>query len=137
MNQSCRTTLTGLARAVGVALVVYVVWLTSITDARAGVIVAAVSEMSQGSRSEPPAAPATPAVSDLEQASLLLSSTNTGGGAGSQSPTFGPGAGLVALVSEGPATTPKTLVSRLFLFGRLSLPSPLEDRFFRPPRLCN
>jgi hypothetical protein len=79
--------------------------------------------------------PVAPRFSNLEQASLLLGTTNNTGGAGSQSQSNGPSAGLVAVVSEGVATSQSSLVSRLIAFSRVSLPSPLEDRFFRPPRV--
>ncbi|MGH7136037.1 MAG: hypothetical protein ACREHD_09875 [Pirellulales bacterium] len=124
-----------------------VTWQAGSSAAQAGLIVAAdestgavieggmsgqsaPSDRSPGDRS-----PADPLAQENESPSLLYGTANSGSGAGSPSPTFGPSAGLVALVSDGPSTAPNTLTSRLSLHSRISLPSPLEDRFFRPPRV--
>jgi hypothetical protein len=136
MNQNWTSRLAALARTMCVVLGA-AIWFASSADARAGVIV--ISEAAIGEMSSPAApvtpVPADPVVGDLEQASLLLSTTNGTGGAGSHSTTNGPTTGLVAVVTEGHATAQTSLVSRLFPFSRVSLPSPLEDRFFRPPRV--
>ena len=121
-----------------VAVAACAVWLASSVDAGAGVIVA-TDLQSVGGMSAPPTPaapqPVSPLVGDHEQESLHLGTTNNTQGAGSQAPTNGPGTGLVAVVSQRPATAQNTLISRLALFSRISLPSPLEDRFFRPPRV--
>jgi hypothetical protein len=115
--------------------VVLAVWCAS-SDANAGVIVATDVAIGGMSPSQAPAVPepAKPLVRDVGQLSLLYGTNHTNG-AGSPAPTSGPGSGLVALASETLATTPNTLISRLALFSRISLPPPLEDRFFRPPRV--
>jgi hypothetical protein len=112
------------------------VWFASGDRANAGVIVATDAWIGSMSAPQTPVAPepAKPSLRKLDLASLLSSTTNTSG-AGSPAPSFGPSAGLVALSSDVLVTAPNTLISRLSLFSRLTLPSPLEDRFFRPPRV--
>jgi len=133
-HRSCRAS--GF-RAMCVAGAALVVWLVSLGDATAGVIVncdAVLSgEMAAPQRPVDPQ-PAMPLIRDRQQPSLPPSVTNNAGGAGSQPPSVGPSAGLAALASEAPTTAQSNLVSRLTLCSRISLPSPLEDRFFRPPR---
>ena len=134
-----------MRRMLCVAIGAWAVWFSAAADADAGVIVATdlqmmgVQSVGGMSASQSPAVPqpVSPLVRDRQQESLLNGTTTNTGGAGSPTPTFGPSTGLVALVSEGPATAQTSLVSRLALASRISLPSPLEDRFFRPPRLCD
>jgi len=127
-----------LTRTTCVAAAACFVWFASSVDAVAGVIVAsdtAIGEMGRNSHTRPVPEPAKPLVQELELASLLGTTANNTGGAGSPAPTFGPSTGLVAVVSERPETAQNMLIFRLSLFSRISLPSPLEDRFFRPPRV--
>jgi hypothetical protein len=132
-----------LTRTLCVAVGALAIWFASSAGATAGVIVASdatigatTSSSASLASSQTPSAPepVKPNIRDLAQASLLYGPTNNTGGAGAPAPTSGPGSGLVAFVSERPATAPNTLISRLSLFSRIALPSPLEDRFFRPPR---
>jgi hypothetical protein len=139
MTSNRTSRLAMLTRITCAAAVACLVWFASIGDVAAGVIVvsdAAIGELAS-SHERPVPEPAKPVVREVELASLLNTTTNNTGGAGSPTPTFGSAAGLVAIVSEAPATSRNGLISRLSLFSRLALPSPLEDRFFRPPRLSN
>jgi hypothetical protein len=114
MDQNCKSRLAILVRSV--CVLGLGIWFMSTADANAGVIVAteaAVGEMAPPATPVSPV-PAAPVLRDLEQASLLLSSTNGSSGAGSQSTSMGSTTGLVALVSEGQATAKTSLVSISF-----------------------
>jgi hypothetical protein len=129
------------------AAVACVIWGAFSPGANAEMMVAAdimaanaviSGEMAMGgeiSSSQSPAASQSglPLVHDQREVTVLVDTANNSG-AGSPSPTNGHNTGLAANVVEDPETSQNSLVSRLSLLGRACLPSPLEDRFFRPPR---
>lgn len=79
--------------------------------------------------------PAFPLVRHGLHESPLFGAMNETGGAGSQTTTSGASHGLAVLDRDRPVPGPASIASRLYAIGCLWLPSPLEDRFFRPPRV--
>jgi len=137
-----RLTVLMLRRVVAVA--VGAVLLGSAGNAAAGLIVSTdvelvsadlqtVGGMSPADESETPLPVSIFALQRIE-GTLLCSGGNSSSGAGPQSPTSGPSSPVAGFATEPPKVTHSCLSSRLSQFSRLWLPSPVEDRFFHPPR---
>lgn len=135
-----RSRWTKAIRTMCVAAAVLLVSTAVSGEARGGLIVNC--DMSVGGDMNAPQHPAddqplVPQVCERQQYALLfLGTLGDGGGAGSQSPTSSLSTGLIAMISDEPHCDQPPLSSRLALYSRIRLPSPLQDRFFRPPRIA-
>lgn len=130
-------------RMMRVGVAVLAVSFVVASRADAGVMVAGDSEpvardaIPGGLAGSPTPVPdkSSPRINEWQGVPLFDGSSPTSGGAGSQTNSGGSSLSVIALVSESPRTAQSSVVSRLALCSRISLPSPLEDRFFRPPRV--
>lgn len=124
--------------AMCVTVAVLLVVLAFSAEASAGVIVNCDAMLSsEMAVSESPATPCPPMpLTRDNQRVLLHAGVTTGtGGAGSPSTNHGSGTVSAALTSLTTASVELAFSSRLRLCWRAFLPSALEDRFFRPPRV--
>ena len=115
------------------------VWFAGRGDVCAGVIVNCEptigGEMAASQwTANPPSS--IPIARDWKLVLQHLGAANNSGGAGPQSPTYGPSMVSAALINARCAMTQAILISRFTLSRRISLPSLFKDRFFRPPRLA-
>ena len=122
-------------RAMGAALGVWIVAIGCSQSAEAAVVCGSAlrGKLIATSSSSAPRRQ-LPLARDRQHDLQLLSATSDAAGAGSSSPTQASSASALAVVGERPTTIDGNIISRLALSSRVTLPDPLKDRFFRPPR---
>lgn len=119
-----------------VAVAALLAWHASTNDVEAGLIVSCnvPSAGDASAAAVPNAPPVLPFLRYRPSQWFLLCSSNSTDGAGASAPLYGSTAGLVAAMGQTFPLVRPSLISRLSLGSRISLPDPFAGRFFRPPR---